>query len=495
MAGRGRAPAGAPARGPPAGAPPAGEPSDAVGEGRLDAALDRLSRGRRRPQGLPARLGDVRRPRAGRPRAAGSRPPHRLAAAPVRCRPPSGPRRPSARRSRTCRSIFTRRRGACSGATPGRMARAPGRYLRALGLWLADLWRDPTPNRGRRFGQAGVLAAELPAGARHLHAHFLHTPASVARYAAAMTGLAYSLSGHAKDVWTTPDWELRAKLGDARFTVTCTAAAHARLDALAPGRVTLVYHGLDRHLFAPPATFGSRRDGTDPADPVRLLAVGRFQPKKGYPTLLEAVAQVRAAARLTVVGYGPLQAALHARAEALGAGRSRRVDRRAGPARRPGALPGERSPRCSPPRSRPTAIGTACRTSWWRRSRRGYPSSPRAPPPSPSWSSTASMDGSSRPGTRARWPPRYRGARAGSRCAAPDGRGRHRAGGRRAGTSTPAPTGCGNSSARSVPPPAARARAPRSRRACPHDGARLLHARQAPRRNGAVRATASSGAS
>jgi glycosyltransferase involved in cell wall biosynthesis len=198
------------------------------------------------------------------------------------------------------------------------LARAPRRYLRAVGLWLADVVRDPTPNRGRRFGQSGVLAAELPAGARHLHAHFLHTPASVARYAAVMTGLPYSLSGHAKDVWTTPDWELRAKLREATFTVTCTAAGRARLNAITPGRAELVYHGLDRRLFAAPASFGSRRDGTNPADPVRLLAVGRFQPKKGYATLLDAVARVRLAVQLTVVGYGPLAAALRAQADRLG---------------------------------------------------------------------------------------------------------------------------------------------------------------------------------
>ena len=196
--------------------------------------------------------------------------------------------------------------------------RAPGGYARALGLWLRDVMRDFTPNRGRRFGQAGVLAGELPPGVGHLHAHFLHTPASVARYAAVMGGLGYSLSGHAKDVWTTPDWELAAKLVDARFTVTCTAAGRARLDALAPGRVELVYHGLDPRLFAPPPTFGSRRDGSDPGDPVRLLVVGRFQPKKGYATLLDAVARVQSAVRLTVVGYGPLEAALRARVEALG---------------------------------------------------------------------------------------------------------------------------------------------------------------------------------
>src|SRR5262249_3797673 len=85
-----------------------------------------------------------------------------------------------------------------------------------------------------------------------------------------------------------------------------------------PGRVELVYHGLDRGLFAAPPTFGSRRDGTDPREPVRLLVVGRFQPKKGYPTLLDSVARVRAEVRLTVVGYGPLEAVLRARAEALG---------------------------------------------------------------------------------------------------------------------------------------------------------------------------------
>ena len=62
-------------------------------------------------------------------------------------------------------------------------------------LWLADLARDPTPNRVRRWGQALVLAAELPSEIGHLHAHFLHTPASVARYAAMMRGLPWSRVG------------------------------------------------------------------------------------------------------------------------------------------------------------------------------------------------------------------------------------------------------------------------------------------------------------
>jgi glycosyltransferase involved in cell wall biosynthesis len=189
----------------------------------------------------------------------------------------------------------------------------PARFLAALRAWLRDVGRDATPNRGRRFGQAAVLAAELPPGARHFHAHFLHTPASVARYAALMTGLGYSVSAHAKDIWTPPAWELAEKLAGARFAVTCSEAGRARLSALAPATpVTLVYHGLDRAFFAPPAAFGSSRDGRDPAEPVRLLSVGRFQPKKGFDVLLRALAQVPGHVVLTVVGYGPGEAALRA---------------------------------------------------------------------------------------------------------------------------------------------------------------------------------------
>jgi glycosyltransferase involved in cell wall biosynthesis len=197
--------------------------------------------------------------------------------------------------------------------------RNASRYVACLLQWLRDLVRDPTPSRVRRFGQAGVLAAELPSDARHLHAHFLHTPASVARYAAIMTGLSYSLSGHAKDIWTRPAWELREKLGGARFCVTCTAANRDHLMQVVPGaRVHLVYHGLDHGFFEPPPAFGSARVGSDPADPVRLLSVGRFQPKKGFDLLLRALTRVPGHVVLTLVGYGPQEGKLRRLAQRLG---------------------------------------------------------------------------------------------------------------------------------------------------------------------------------
>ena len=191
--------------------------------------------------------------------------------------------------------------------------RLPG-YAAALRAWRRDIRRDLTRNRVRRFGQAMVLAAELPAGVTRLHAHFLHTPASVARYAAIMTGLPWSASAHAKDIWTTPDWEKREKLADLDWMVSCTRHGCAHLRALAPcpDKVGLVYHGLDLQRFSSADAAPSNRDGSDPDDPVRLLSVGRAVEKKGFPVLIEALAALPAALhwRWTLIGGGPLLAEL-----------------------------------------------------------------------------------------------------------------------------------------------------------------------------------------
>ncbi len=199
--------------------------------------------------------------------------------------------------------------------------RKNARYKETRDLWLRDLRRDPTPNRIRRFGQALVLARELPADVRHLHAHFLHTPASVTRYAALLAGLPWSGSAHAKDIWTTPEWEKREKLASCEWLVTCTAANHAHLAAIAPpGRVDLVYHGLDLSLFPPENTDKEENNGINPGNPVIILSVGRLVEKKGTDVLLEALARLPKNLhwRLVHAGGGPLGAALERRARALG---------------------------------------------------------------------------------------------------------------------------------------------------------------------------------
>lgn len=202
-----------------------------------------------------------------------------------------------------------------------RIRRLPG-YRGARAAWWRDFRRDRTRGRLRRFGQALVLAAELPGEVVHLHAHFLHTPASVTRYAAMLCGLSWTCSAHAKDVWTTPDWDKREKLDASAWTTTCTAANAVHLRALArdAGRVYLDYHGIDTARFPEPGPGRSAADGSDAARPVVLLAVGRAVDKKGFDDLLEALALLPRGRhwRLVHIGGGPLLPALEAQARELG---------------------------------------------------------------------------------------------------------------------------------------------------------------------------------
>jgi glycosyltransferase involved in cell wall biosynthesis len=195
-----------------------------------------------------------------------------------------------------------------------KVARALPGYAVAEAAFRADLLRDNGASRRRRWGQAAVLAAELPPGTAAFYVHYLHTPASVARYAALMTGLPYAVSAHAKDIYTSPPWDLAQKIEGAAWGVTCTAANVAVLnDLVARAKVSLVYHGLDLSRFPqPPVRAG--------AGPLRLLSVCRAVEKKGLDDLLRAVARLPAALdwRLEHVGGGALVPKLRALAGRLG---------------------------------------------------------------------------------------------------------------------------------------------------------------------------------
>jgi glycosyltransferase involved in cell wall biosynthesis len=197
----------------------------------------------------------------------------------------------------------------------------PG-FWRALGDFLPDLARDFSRNRFRRFGQALVLAREWPQGAEWLHAHFIHTPASVASYASMITGTPWTCSAHAKDIWTSPDWDLQGKLAAVRWAVTCTHSGYEHLKSLAPEpeRVHLSYHGLDLDRFGPFTGAHSDADGSDAAHPVQVVSVGRAVEKKGYDTLLKALALLPPglAWRFEHIGGGDKLAELKALAADLG---------------------------------------------------------------------------------------------------------------------------------------------------------------------------------
>ncbi len=138
----------------------------------------------------------------------------------------------------------------------------------------------------RHFLQAGHLSwmRLLDGRVAHLHAHFCHTPTSVALFASELTGLPFSFTAHAKDIYTSEPAQLRRKLLRARFIVTCTRYNARYLQSLVDFPLSLhtIYHGIDLEFFS---------FGANPPDspPYRLLSVGRLVPKKGYDDLLRAL--------------------------------------------------------------------------------------------------------------------------------------------------------------------------------------------------------------
>jgi glycosyltransferase involved in cell wall biosynthesis len=124
----------------------------------------------------------------------------------------------------------------------------------------------------------------------HLHAHFAHSPTSVALFGSIMAGTSFSFTGHAKDIYTQNRAQLREKINLARLVVTCTSYNKQFLQELAPATTTpihRVYHGIDLSLFL---NTTARRT---PQSPYRILSVARMTAKKGLDTILSALALLK----------------------------------------------------------------------------------------------------------------------------------------------------------------------------------------------------------
>ncbi|HKG13633.1 MAG TPA: glycosyltransferase family 4 protein [Pyrinomonadaceae bacterium] len=189
----------------------------------------------------------------------------------------------------------------------------------------------------KEFLQAATIADRvLRAGdVRHLHAHFCHGATTVAWLASLMTGLPFSFTAHAKDIYCeslNPSGLLRRKMRAARFVVTCTDANREHLLKVEPrAKVHCVYHGLNAEF----AELLSETNGTAlhsaPADGGRLraLGVGRLVEKKGFDVLVEACGILRSREvpfEAVIVGeHGEHEAEIRRRIDALGLGDSVRL--------------------------------------------------------------------------------------------------------------------------------------------------------------------------
>jgi glycosyltransferase involved in cell wall biosynthesis len=169
---------------------------------------------------------------------------------------------------------------------------------------------------------AGCQAMVLANWARqnnigHLHAHFASGAATVARLAARLAGLTYSLTAHAKDIFheSVDADDLARKFRDASAVITVSEFNREFLAAKFPesaDRIHRIYNGLDLGAF----TFSEPSNRAP-----RVLAIGRLVEKKGFADLIDACALARQAGHpiaCDIVGSGEEFDALVAQIERLG---------------------------------------------------------------------------------------------------------------------------------------------------------------------------------
>jgi glycosyltransferase involved in cell wall biosynthesis len=199
--------------------------------------------------------------------------------------------------------------------------RRPRPYARTLRYTVSRCLRQRSTSTLRRFFQAGWLVGWTlrRTEIRHLHAHFCHGPATVAMFAKWLSGITYSFTAHAKDLYLTEPDILRDKMREAEFAVTCTDHNRQYLEKLGGELVPvhLIYHGLDLSRF----TRGDREQvvplacGTRSGRVPLLLSVGRLVEKKGFETLIRACGLMRDRGvrfRCFIYGEGPQREALEA---------------------------------------------------------------------------------------------------------------------------------------------------------------------------------------
>lgn len=142
----------------------------------------------------------------------------------------------------------------------------------------------------KRFLQAGYVAGHLLANpVDAVHAHFATSATRVANLVWRMTGVPYSVTTHAKDIFheSVNPGSLRGKLRDARFVATVSAFNHSHLTEImgdTSADIRTLYNGIDLRHFRPP---------TRPTERPRILAVGRLIEKKGFHHLIDACALLR----------------------------------------------------------------------------------------------------------------------------------------------------------------------------------------------------------
>jgi colanic acid/amylovoran biosynthesis glycosyltransferase len=167
------------------------------------------------------------------------------------------------------------------------------------------------------FVEAAVLARHLrQRSIQHVHNHFPDSSGTVVMLAAHLAGVQFSFTLHGAEILRdVAKWRLDEKVARAAFGVSVSWYGRAQAMLVSPpsawGRLHVVRCGIDATQYTPTHHGGQRSS---------VLFVGRLDPVKGLPVLLDAFAQVlrdRPSAVLTLVGDGPGREAAEQQVKAL----------------------------------------------------------------------------------------------------------------------------------------------------------------------------------
>jgi glycosyltransferase involved in cell wall biosynthesis len=106
-----------------------------------------------------------------------------------------------------------------------------------------------------------------------------------------LSGLPFSFTAHAKDIYTSNPDQLKEKIALADHVVTCTETNRRFLQDLAGDRapaIHRVYHGIDTSMFN-----DRGQPETTARAPYQLVTVARLVAKKGLPTVYRALKHLR----------------------------------------------------------------------------------------------------------------------------------------------------------------------------------------------------------
>lgn len=199
------------------------------------------------------------------------------------------------------------------------LGRSPLALARVAGTLLYDYWSTPTLllKSLAILPKSLAFARDLERwGAHHVHAEFAGHPATAAWIIARASGIPYSISCHANDIFRTANG-LAVKLEEA---AAIRSISHfnkryllERFPRLSDTKIEVIRCGID--VMAIP-----QLDAPRLGDVYRILYIGSLEPKKGVDVLLRALAPADTLApwHLDVVGGGPEAERLQKLASDLG---------------------------------------------------------------------------------------------------------------------------------------------------------------------------------